>query len=1407
MYNPVSTYRVQLHKGFTFSHLENIINYLHLLGIKTIYASPIFQASPGSTHGYDVVDPHIINPEIGDEAQFKKLMKICREKGIGWLQDIVPNHMAYHPSNKYLMDVLENGIQSPYHELFDFKKTAIKGEEKMMVPFLGTSLEEALEKNVIKVALKNNEIKMMVHEDAYPVNIFSFAVLFDNADLTVPVAIMNWSAQLKQLSEMEDEAGITGEIKRLKQEFISIVKNVEVSAFLNARIKSINESPLLVKEMLEKQLYRFCYWKDTSHTINFRRFFTVNSLISMNVQRQPAFEFYHSYLNKFLEEGWIEGLRVDHIDGLNDPEEYLHQLRKLSGKEEYIVIEKILELGEKLIDEWPIQGTSGYEFLSLVNNLFTNAGAKNKAFKFYTDLVGDHTSIHQQIIDKKSKILFEDMVGDLQNLLSLFYELNLASQDSLKGISGKSIEQAIALFLIHCPVYRFYGNRFPLNDDEAAALSKVFNNIKPENKSVRRAIKLLANIFLYKPTSAVDEYNKNVAVFYKRCMQFTGPLMAKGVEDTLMYTYSTFIGHNEVGDAPDSFGIAASDFHKEMGERQAKWPLALNATSTHDTKRGEDARARLNVISDVFEDWQLMFEAWRKENQLFNKGDIPDLNMEYFIAQSLVAHYPLPGSDVEDFKDRLNAFLNKSLREGKVHSNWGDPNVEYEKQVEQYVTDIMQLSNPGWGLFLNFFKSVTDHGIINSLSQVILKCTCPGVPDFYQGCESWNFNFVDPDNRRPVDYEKLNTNLESFGVNINMETFVKELWHNRNDGNIKCWMTNTLLKFRDSNPKLFAVGEYSPLECDGIYKAHVVAFMRKYRNEICVVVVPLSTAVLCKEQSVEINRIDWKDTHIVLPKEANLIFDDVLLNRNIELGNQILVDDCFSEIPFCILKGKIKNSKRSAGVLMHITSLPGNFGIGDLGPEAFAFADFLDRTNQDYWQILPLNPINESQGWSPYSSICSRAGNPLLVSPEELIKEGLVVKDDVEVIYQQPSGKVDYNVVEQIKEAMLDKAWASFRRHPAEQMQSEFYHFKQNEKEWIDDFAMYILLKKHHGNNAWYNWDKEFKNRESPALDKFSKSNEEELDKQKWIQFIFFKQWLTLKSYCNKRGIKLFGDLPFYVSHDSMDVWVNRGIFSVDEKGMAVGVAGVPPDMFSADGQLWGMPVFNWKALKKSEYKWWVERLRKNHQLFDLIRLDHFRAFADYWEVPAKENTAKNGVWKKGPGSHFFKAIKKQLGELPFVAEDLGEITPGVYKLRDDYNLPGMKVLQFAFNKNLTASEHAPHHHEEKFIVYTGTHDNNTLVGWFNIDLSLDSREILSQYAGVEISNTNVGNIVARMAFASVAEIAILPLQDLLGLDENARMNTPSLPTSNWTWRLIPNQLNNEIESTLKEWTWLYNRD
>ena len=1407
MNNPIATYRLQFHKDFTFNDLEKLIPYLKKLGVSTIYASPVFRSTAGSMHGYDGVNPNKIDPEIGNLDMLKSISEQLKQQQMGWLQDIVPNHMAFHSENPWLMDMLEKGTKSMYSTFFDVAWNSRLFQGKLMVPFLGSDLEELIRDGKVKLKYDSNRLVIKYEDSVFPVNPRSYLKILSSEPVSESQAVEQIISQIQEAKEIEDSYLFSQRWNEILLQLKSLLTDGNIKLWLDEKLAEINNDESKLLDLVDNQTYALCHWQKTEQQINFRRFFTVNGLICLNIQNEEVFQEYHQLTKTLIEEGIFQGIRIDHIDGLYDPDLYLEQIRELAGDETYVVVEKILGQDEEMPRQWPIQGTTGYEFLATVNNVLTKASAEKQFTDFYHELTFEQESAQTQLLEKKAHILYEHMGGELENLYQLFVELNLTEQERIEKLGKENIKNAIGEFLIHCPVYRYYGS-LPFEDEKKSALKNIFTEVKAIHPQLSDAIELLESCFFSVSESDVEDYNQRLAEFYHRCMQFTGPIMAKGGEDTLMYTYNRFIGHSDVGDSPESFGISVEAFHKKMKYRKKHWPLSLNTTSTHDTKRGEDVRARLNVLTDLSEEWFANVREWQKINASLKEApSTPDTNDEYFIYQNLLGAYPMPGEGEDDFGNRFEEYLQKAFREAKVNTNYTEPNEEYEAGIKTFTKNLLNKQNPFWGKFSAFQGKISDYGIINSLSQLLLKFTCPGIPDVYQGCEMWDLSLVDPDNRRKVDFTKRSETLKSFDDYEDQDRLLEKLWENRNNGAVKLWLTHQLFDLRRNNSALFAEGKYTPLKVEGVYKNNLLAFTRSYKQSVIVTVVLLNTASLCKEQNKDFFELDWGNTRVILPEGLNSEWENLVSGNRQEFQHKIALEELFTNLPVGILKGTKVDKKRNAGILIHISSLPSPFGIGDMGPEAYAFANFLHRSNQKVWQLLPLNPTESSQGNSPYSALSSRAGNPILISPEVLAKDGLLPDVDLSGYHLATTDKADYSSAERIKMELLHKAYAAFNEGKDSSFVDEFDKFCEENEEWLNDFSLYMVIRNHHDGKPWIEWEDEYKLRDAETLGNLTKTDAEKIRFVKWVQYIFDKQWKSLRKYCNESDIEFLGDLPFYVSYNSADVWAHRDLFLLDDHGKITGVAGVPPDAFSESGQLWGMPVFDWDALKKQRYQWWIDRLKKNIELFDVVRLDHFRAFADYWVVPGGEKTAENGEWKLGPGDKFFEILQNALGSLPFVAEDLGESSPAVYELRDKLHLPGMKVLQFAFEENMPQSEYIPHRYKENFIAYTGTHDNNTIRGWFRQDIDDETKARLESYVGMPLKEENIYAVMARLAYASVAKTAILPIQDVLNLDESSKMNSPGSGDDNWLWRLVPGQITTENESFLKQLTIFFDRD
>jgi len=495
--------------------------------------------------------------------------------------------------------------------------------------------------------------------------------------------------------------------------------------------------------------------------------------------------------------------------------------------------------------------------------------------------------------------------------------------------------------------------------------------------------------------------------------------------------------------------------------------------------------------------------------------------------------------------------------------------------------------------------------------------------------------------------------------------------------------------------------------------------------------------------------------------------------------------------------------ERSAGILLHPTSLPSKFGIGDLGPDAYRFIDFLSETKQKLWQILPLGPT--SFGDSPYQCLSAFAGNPLLISFEKLVNDGIASEDILRDLPEFPEDKVLYGDVIEYKFEVLEKVFEHFKQTQNQKIKDAFDQFCRDEKNWLDDYALFSAIKNYFDGKPWNEWEVEISRRKSEALEYFTLQLKDEIEFQKFRQCLFFKKWSELKSYANSKGIKIIGDLPIFVAFDSADVWVNRHLFEVSEDGKPLFIAGVPPDYFSPTGQRWGNPHYKWDLMEKDDYKWWRERITSLLKTTDIIRIDHFRGFYNFWKIPGDAPTAETGQWVLGPGEKFFQTLEKYFGKLPIIAEDLGILVPEVYELRDKFNFPGMKILQCAFGTN-GEKKFLPHRYIRNCVVYTGSHDNDTTLGWWNSiqNDGSDTKEFFLNYTGS--NGKDVCKDMIRLAYSSIADIAIIPFQDFLRLGSEARMNFPGKPDGNWSWRFKWEQVTDELKNEIKTFVEIFER-
>ena len=862
MYFPSATYRVQLNSSYPFSQLQTIISYLHKLGISTIYAAPITTSMKGSTHGYDVCDPDRLNPEIGSIEEFENISQQLKEKGMTWLQDIVPNHMAFITDNERLMDVFERGEQSPYYHYFDINwnhfDAAYKG--KLMVPFLGKDLHEAISSNEIKVVF-DEDFYLSYFDEKYPVAANSLPFI---------VSLLNNEFLQKETANLWGKTkGSRDEWKNVKTEWLNKIKSETKS--ITEAVDAINQNKALLHEFIQQQNYLLTWFKITESEINFRRFFTVNQLICLRMEDEFVYTDYHQFIFSLYQKGLIQGVRIDHIDGLYNPQQYVDKLRKSLGEDCYIVAEKILEYNEDIARDWKLQGTSGYEFLSFTNQLLTDKKGAEKLLSFYKELVPQSQSYEDIVFEKKHIFLYSQMGGELDNLIHLAQDLKVFASNTF---SQNNFKKALGILMASFPVYRIYPDAYPLHEEARGIVKKAFEKASQKGEDVQQELELLQTVFNADGNQPGDD---NKLLFLMRFMQFTGPLAAKGVEDTTFYVYNPLISHNEVGDSPSQLGISADEFHKKMKSRQENNPYSLNATSTHDTKRGEDGRMRINALAAMPDKWIQNVNNWRQMNTPFVKmvknKPAPSTNDEYFIYQSLIGAFPEDLTITESFINRTFSFLEKALREAKVETTYNEPNVEYEEACKNFISSLLDEKHSFIKSFIDFLKEVIEVATLYSLAQTVIKITAPGIPDIYQGCEMWDISYVDPDNRRPIDYDCRIANLDEIIAleRGSIESLLSFLHQHKKEGREKLYATYKTLNLRTAHNDLFLHGKYIPLQTND---EKVMAYARRKDDSWIVVVISFSTDVL------QNNAI-----RVSLPTDAPQQWTNIFTNETINFTN------------------------------------------------------------------------------------------------------------------------------------------------------------------------------------------------------------------------------------------------------------------------------------------------------------------------------------------------------------------------------------------------------------------------------------------------------------------------------------------------------------------------------------------
>lgn len=960
-YIPSSTYRLQLNRLFTFRQATALLDYLQELGISDCYTSPFLMARPGSMHGYDVTDPTRLNPEIGDARDFQEFATQLKQRGMGLIADVVPNHMyVTHPSNRWWWDVLENGPSSVYSRFFDIDWNPPKSElaDKVLLPFLPDQFGRALEDQELVVIYDGGAFFVSCQSVPYPLAPGTWSVILGSmvqhlhellGDAHPRIleleSILTSTFHLPARTEMDAEkATVRRREKEVAVRRLSalVEGSPAIRAALDKVLTELNgrkgdpHSFDKLEKFLDDQSYRLSHWQVAADEVNYRRFFDVNELAAIRVEDPLVFGPVHELIFDLVQNGQITGLRVDHPDGLFDPEQYFHDLQKqfqlvkeghlesernFSRHQIYIVAEKVLVGQEEVRRSWDVAGTTGYGFLNLLNGLFVDKSKKRAMLRLYEQFTRSSQSFNDLLYECKRLVLQVSMSSELTALsrrLDKITEQHRWSRDFTLHILRDALQEVIACF----PVYRSYIRESTVEPDEEdkQRIRQAIDAARRRNAAISSSVfDFIKDVLLLRDPDGISDVDRAMRrLFVMRFQQLTSPVMAKGLEDTAFYRYVPLLSLNEVGGSPRSFGTSVAAFHAKNVARATLWPDSLLASSTHDHKRSEDVRARMNVLSEMPTEWYRAIRLWQQINSgktsVVAGNPAPSPNEEYYLYQTLLGAWPLSqmnDAEYTGFVQRIHVHMEKALREAKINTSWVSPHLEYEKAVHDFLDAILAPvpGNTFLAAFLPFQSRIAHLGVFNSLSQLLLKMTPPGVPDFYQGTEVWNFSLADPDNRRPVAYESARRLLALLQADADDDpaALVDRLITSPHDGAIKLYITRTVLRLRQSERELFARGNYWPLRVVGEKHRHVVAFARAYRGRTVVVIAGRLFAALVADHHLPIGEQTWGNTTVTLRKGfERQRFLDVFTGRTIAIDQRdgylnFPISQAFAHLPIALL--------------------------------------------------------------------------------------------------------------------------------------------------------------------------------------------------------------------------------------------------------------------------------------------------------------------------------------------------------------------------------------------------------------------------------------------------------------------------------------------------------------------------
>ncbi|HXT13558.1 MAG TPA: malto-oligosyltrehalose synthase [Candidatus Angelobacter sp.] len=875
---PSATYRLQFNRGFTFREARGILEYLEELGISDIYASPLFEAGPQSTHGYDTCCFGKTNPNLGSTEEFDGLAGDLKARGMGLLLDVVPNHMSATLSNPWWLDVLRNGRESKYAPFFDVdwqpENPALRN--KILLPVLEGHYGKVLESGKLRLTFQDGNFFIAYYDRNFPVN----AASLDKLSGSEPQQI------LEELNGKPDDARSFAQLDAL----------------------------------IQRQHYRLAYWRVASEEINYRRFFDVTEMVALKMELPEVFRETHRLIFEWLNAGKITGLRIDHPDGLWNPKEYLERLQKEGPR--YILVEKILSGNEPLPADWPVDGTTGYDFLNRMNGLFVDGANADALEAFYREFTGCNTTFEQIVYESRKQVLERSFASELNSLTHRLATV-AAKTPSGRDFTFTELRRATVEIIASFPVYRTYITNAvdKVSEQDQEVIRTAMKEARKRNERDVEAMQFIERILLCERAGELAESAVKAArEFVMKFQQLTGPAMAKGLEDTAFYRFNRLISLNEVGGDPGHFGVSLTEFHDANSIIAKNWPHTLLASATHDTKRGEDVRARLNILSEMPAEWREAVKRWAALNRgkKTMAGDAPDANDEWLLYQTLVGAWPENGerpNERKNFRERITAFMLKAAKEAKIRTSWTEPNPAYEKALRDFIERAL---GDGDNVFLadvaRFAKRVAFFGRFNSLAQTLLKMTSPGVPDFYQGGELWDLNLVDPDNRRPVDYvarKKMLSELKKSFESLSSDGagFLTALLRDENAGAMKLFLIWRALNFRRTHRELFDSGDYVPLAAMGERREHVCAFTREWQGQMIVIVVP--RLVFGLTEGVEIPPLcgrPWKGTALPAPRaQPGNLFHNILTEEMVPVvdvgGNAALeLRKALRSFPVALLK-------------------------------------------------------------------------------------------------------------------------------------------------------------------------------------------------------------------------------------------------------------------------------------------------------------------------------------------------------------------------------------------------------------------------------------------------------------------------------------------------------------------------